>query len=142
LLEREVSKLEGTKVYREPAIYTGPNTWFRPDLIVIRGNEAWVIDAQVPYENQRDSLSRAAEGKIAKYRPIENAVRVKYGVEEVKTRALVVGARGTWYRRNDDLLHELSITGNVRQRMALGALMGSVNVWFAFKNAVNPSRPT
>ena len=133
LMASEVRKQRGTIVHHEPAIYTGPNTWFRPDLIVIREQCAWIIDAQVPYENQLDSLSKAASNKIAKYRPIERAVQEKYGVSEVQTRALVVGARGTWYRRNDDLFRELNITGNAKQRMALGALMGSVNVWFAFK---------
>jgi hypothetical protein len=129
----EVRKQSGTIVHHEPAIYTRPNTWFRLDLIVVREQKAWIIDAQVPYENQRDSLSIAAYNKVAKYRVIENAVRDKYGVNEVRTRALVVGARGTWYRRNDDLFRELSIPGQVKQRMVLGALMGSVNVWFAFK---------
>jgi hypothetical protein len=133
VMASEVRKQSGTRVHHEPAIYTGPNTWFRPDLIVVREQKAWIIDAQVPYENQRDSLSIAAYNKVAKYRVIENAVRDKYGVSEVRTRALVVGARGTWYRRNDDLFRELSIPGQVKQRMVLGALMGSVNVWFAFK---------
>jgi hypothetical protein len=141
-MAKEAGKQDGVQVHREPAIFTGPNTWSRPDLVVVRGREAWVIDVQIPYENQRDSLSRAAEGKIAKYRPIENFVKHKYDVDVVNTRALIVGARGTWYRRNDALLQELNITGNVRQRMALGALMGSVNTWFAFKNSANPSRPT
>jgi hypothetical protein len=138
LLKRELVRQEGTKVFVEPVVWTGPNTRFRPDLVVVRGTHAWTIDAAVPYENDLQSLANAAKGKLDKYGPIEEHVRHKFGVETVATRALIVGARGTWFAGNDGLLKELEIRSDVKHKMALGALMGSVSIWRAFAGGIVP----
>lgn len=138
ILKRELMHQEGTKVFVEPVVWTGTSTRFRPDLVVVRGTHAWTIDAAVPYENDRLSLANAAKSKLDKYEPIEEHVRHKFGVDTVATRALIVGARGTWFSGNDGLLQELEIRKDIRHKMALGALMGSVSIWRAFASGTVP----
>ena len=77
----------------------------RPDLVLVKNNNAIIIDVTVPFENRMDAFCEAREGKKQKYENLAQALRTKYA--EVKVDAIVVGSLGAWDPDNDILMKKL-----------------------------------
>ena len=77
----------------------------RPDLVLVKNNNAIIIDVTVPFENRMDAFCEAREGKKQKYENLAHALRTKYA--EVKVDAFVVGSLGAWDPDNDILMKKL-----------------------------------
>ncbi|KAL1415299.1 hypothetical protein MTO96_029570 [Rhipicephalus appendiculatus] len=81
------------------------DTGLRPDLVLVRSEEAMVIDVACPFENTPEAFSNARNDKVAKYQPVADYLRRRY--QRVTVAAVIVGALGAWDPANDRVLQRL-----------------------------------
>ncbi|XP_075723841.1 uncharacterized protein LOC142765922 [Rhipicephalus microplus] len=81
------------------------DTGLRPDLVVVRGEEALVIDVACPFENTPEAFSNARNDKLAKYEPVAAYLRRRY--QRVTVAAVIVGTLGARDAANDQVLRRL-----------------------------------
>lgn len=70
------------------------DTQLRPDLVLVCGEEAVVVDACIPFENRKEALVQARRTTEEKYRLVIDQLRRRY--QRVTVEAVVVGALGSW----------------------------------------------
>lgn len=81
------------------------NSSLRPDLVLVRGEEAIVIDVACPFDNRRAALQEARRAKEDKYKEIKEYLSRRF--QRVTVEAVVVGALGSWDPENDRVLRRL-----------------------------------
>ncbi|KAL1481680.1 hypothetical protein MTO96_034304 [Rhipicephalus appendiculatus] len=81
------------------------DTGLRPDLVLVRGEEAIILDVACPFENTPEAFSNARNDKVAKYEPVAVYLRRRY--QRVTVAAVIVGALGAWDPANDHVLQRL-----------------------------------
>ncbi|KAL1415295.1 hypothetical protein MTO96_029566 [Rhipicephalus appendiculatus] len=81
------------------------DTGLRPDLVLVRGEEAIVLDVTCPFENTPEAFTNARNAKLARYQPVAAFLRRRY--QRVTVDAVIVGALGTWDAANDSVLRRL-----------------------------------
>ncbi|KAL1478374.1 hypothetical protein MTO96_000298 [Rhipicephalus appendiculatus] len=81
------------------------DTGLRPDLVLVRGEEALILDVACPFENTPEAFSNARNDKMAKYEPVAAYLRRRY--QRVTVGAVIVGALGAWDPANDRVLQRL-----------------------------------
>lgn len=81
------------------------NTGLRPDLVLVRGEEALVIDVACPFENTPAAFANTRNDKTAKYEPVAAYLRRRY--QRVTVAAVIVGALGAWDHENDRVLRRI-----------------------------------
>ncbi|KAL1415301.1 hypothetical protein MTO96_029572 [Rhipicephalus appendiculatus] len=81
------------------------DTGLRPDLVLVRGKEAIVLDVTCPFENTPEAFTNARNAKLARYQPVAAFLRRRY--QRVTVDAVIVGALGTWDAANDSVLRRL-----------------------------------
>ena len=124
----EKCKAAGWMVTHEPSIPDSEGNRYKPDLIMVQGAQAWVLDPTVVYENGQ-SLQLANAAKVKKYETIEEQVKEKFGVGKVQFAGLAIGARGGWCDQNTTTLERLGITQKgFRSHLCRLALKGTMNM--------------
>lgn len=78
------------------------DTPLRPDLVLVSGEEALVIDVACPFDNTPDAFANARNEKLARYEPVAAYLRRRY--QRVSVHAVIVGALGSWDPANDSVL--------------------------------------
>lgn len=128
LLEKEF------KVHKEPIIVE-PETGnrFKPDLIVINDKQGWIVDVQIPYENDRQNLKTSYNYKKNKYTPIIPIVEARYNLLNCTVNPIVIGARGTWCGLQNHSWSEWSLTSKQKQIFSILAIRGSLRIWKIFQ---------
>ena len=136
-----------TQVLTEPRLSVRGRE-MRPDLVVIQGQKATVIDVAVTYDHRGQAIQTRYRDKIQKYEILRDVLpeflarRHDTRVTEVSVDAIVVGSRGLLLP--GCCQKPLSRLG-IRERFAFtlqeGALRGSVAVWRAFLTARMPPGP-
>ncbi|XP_037501545.1 uncharacterized protein LOC119375440 [Rhipicephalus sanguineus] len=81
------------------------DTGLRPDLLLVRGEEALVIDVACPFENTPAAFANTRNDKTAKYEPVAAHLRRRY--LGVAVAAAIVGALGAWDPENDRVLRHI-----------------------------------
>ncbi|XP_075723824.1 uncharacterized protein LOC142765905 [Rhipicephalus microplus] len=81
------------------------DTGLRPDLILVRGEEAIIIDVTCPFENTPDAFENARNAKMGHYEPVAAFLRHQY--QGVTVDAVIVGALGAWDSANDRVLRRI-----------------------------------
>nr|XP_037275921.1 uncharacterized protein LOC119168631 [Rhipicephalus microplus] len=81
------------------------DTGLRPDLILVRGEEAIVIDVTCLFENTPDAFENARNAKLAHYEPVAAFLGRRY--QRVTVDAVIVGALGAWDSANDRVLRRI-----------------------------------
>ncbi|RLV62413.1 hypothetical protein DV515_00019342, partial [Chloebia gouldiae] len=74
ILSQEAKK-EGWTVFHEPHLRDENNELFKPDLIMVKGLKAYVVDVTVRYEHNISSLRAAAAEKAKKYQRLHSQVK-------------------------------------------------------------------
>lgn len=93
------------KVLKENKPY-GKNRRLRPDIILVKGNdEAIIIDVTIPFDNGLVSFAEARQEKLNKYKVVADDLKAKY--KKVSCDAIVVGALGSWDKKNDKTVAKL-----------------------------------
>lgn len=103
-------KLRGWEVASEPHIRHADGTLFKPDLVVVRGNEAIISDVQVCWEGDI-SLAEANERKRLVYdnHKFKEAFKKTYPDKTPIFHPITLGARGIWPRCNEAAAEILAI---------------------------------
>lgn len=81
------------------------DTGLRPDLVLVKGEEAIVLDICCPFDNRLGALKDAREKKIRKYEPVRTFLLRRY--QRVTVEAVVLGSLGSWDPANDKILRRL-----------------------------------
>ncbi|KRY44257.1 Retrovirus-related Pol polyprotein from type-1 retrotransposable element [Trichinella britovi] len=97
-LVAEHVRREGFTVHVEYALKSEGQV-YKPDLILIKGNAAHVLDVAVPWETGTD-MHEHHERKISKYCMMSDDVKAHFGVDSCTVGAIVVGARSSWCASN------------------------------------------
>ena len=79
--------------------------WLRPDIVVEEDDCVIIIDVTCPVDNDTDALSDAALAKVRNYQLLKEFVQSQGKSCEVFP--FVVGALGSWYKKNELLLTKL-----------------------------------
>jgi len=98
-----------------------------PDLIVVQGDLAHVIETTVSWE-YGDAMQRAYNLKKSKYdqEDIKAKIHQMYQTSSVTVWPYVIGARGGWLASNDAMLNEFKPPGTVRKKAVELVIRGSV----------------
>lgn len=116
---REIAESLGWAVQQEPHLVDPHGKIGVPDLIMIKGTSALVVDVTICYVVEPDTLSRAAASKVRKYTGFRTALMARHpNVRAVEVYGFPMGARGKWFWGNMDLLAKLGV-GKARA-VALG----------------------
>lgn len=90
----------------------GKNKKRRANLILTNGKEeALIFDVTIPFDNGLDAFNDARAEKIKKYQDAVRDLKPKY--KKVTCDAIVVGALGSWVKRNDKIVR--SVLKNMQQ---------------------------
>lgn len=81
------------------------DTGLRPDLVLVRGEEAIVINITCPFENTPDAFENAPNAKLAHYEPVAAFLRRRY--QRLTVDAVIVSAFGAWDSENDRVLRRI-----------------------------------
>lgn len=99
------------KVYREKKVRTASGTILVPDMIMVRGNLAMIIDVTIRFEADPTALAEAAKVKVQKYEVLREVVPNIYpAVSKVLVRGFPMGARGKWHTGNGMILREAGLS--------------------------------
>ncbi|KGL81735.1 hypothetical protein N309_13020, partial [Tinamus guttatus] len=135
LLAKEAQGL-GWVVYLEPHLRDKSKELFKPDLVLVKGIRAIVVDVTVRYESGLSTLNDAAAEKVGKYKHPVEEVRALTSVSEVEFVGFPLGARGKWYNGNEKLLTDLGLSPSCLRRIARilsqRALLSSVDIIHIF----------
>lgn len=111
-----------------------------PDLVLLRGKVAHIVDVAVVMERNVSCLASMATAKKEKYVPFCGEVNRWLGAESVCTWGLPVGARGKWPRFNNELLVEIGLSKTriraVTKRLSVLALCGTIKTCRTFNMLV------
>ena len=77
----------------------------RPDLVISKGDRAFIIDVTMPFENKQEAFEAARKAKLDKYTPVLNHLRTRF--PNVTIEPIIVGPLGTWDPSNDAFLKKL-----------------------------------
>lgn len=80
-------------------------TGLRPDLLLVRGEEALVIDVACPFESTPAAFTNTRNDKLSEYEPVTAHLRRHY--QSVTVAAVIVGALGARDPENDRVLRRL-----------------------------------
>ncbi|KAL1476219.1 hypothetical protein MTO96_036674 [Rhipicephalus appendiculatus] len=81
------------------------DTPLRPDLVLVSGEEALVIDVTCPFDNTPEAFINVRNEKVQRYEPVADYLRRRY--QRVIVDAVVIGALGSWDPANDRVLRRL-----------------------------------
>ncbi|KRZ00770.1 Retrovirus-related Pol polyprotein from type-1 retrotransposable element [Trichinella zimbabwensis] len=112
----EHARREGFTVHVEHALKSAGQV-YKPDLILIKGNAAHILDVAVPWEKGTD-MHEHYERKTTKYSRITEDVKAHFGVDSCTVGAIVVGARSSWCASNRLALKACSTSRRTRVRIA------------------------
>ncbi|XP_072145537.1 uncharacterized protein [Dermacentor andersoni] len=81
------------------------NTNLRPDIVLVRGEEAIILDVCCPFDNRLEAFAAARATKITKYEPVRLYLAQRY--QRVTVDAIDIGALGSWDPNNDSVMRRL-----------------------------------
>ncbi|KAG8239027.1 hypothetical protein J437_LFUL018664 [Ladona fulva] len=97
----------GCKVLRE-LTFSANNANLRPDLVVIRWEQCFIVDVTVGFEDT-GSLEKAETKKREKYSVLLHEVQTMFGMRRAKVVPIVIGARGPVPRSTKNSLRDLGL---------------------------------
>lgn len=132
------------KVNIEPHIKTSEGLK-KPDIIVIKQNECWVIDAQVVSE--QTILDEADKNKKKKYstNSMKTALRDNYDLttnNDIKTMSITLNCRGVWSKKSaQNLLENEIIAKKDLKVISSRVIIGGIAAFKVFNKSTLMRRP-
>ncbi|CAL8068543.1 unnamed protein product [Orchesella dallaii] len=83
------------------------NSHLRPDLVLCKGRDAYIIDVTIPFENRKEAMEEAALLKTQKYTELAERLKQQYHYKTAVVVPFLVGALGSWYPGNDVFMKKL-----------------------------------
>uniref|UniRef100_A0A8C6TMS6 Reverse transcriptase domain-containing protein n=1 Tax=Neogobius melanostomus TaxID=47308 RepID=A0A8C6TMS6_9GOBI len=136
----------GWLVFREKVLRLESGAVGIPDLIVVKDQDAIIIDVTVCFEQKTATLAMKAQKKIYKYSPfIPTCLSLSPGIVNVSVWGFPVGARGKWFSQNSTLLKILGLPKREIKRTAATisrmALYGSIRTCQVFNRLTGQWQP-
>lgn len=134
----ELAVSMGWFVQREPHLVGPRGKIGVPDLVMIKGPCALIMDVTICYEAQPDTLSSAAASKVRKYTSFEPALRARHPkVRTVAVYGFPMGARGKWFCGNYEVLTKLGIgkakAKEIGKSLSRRVLLQTINLVKAYR---------
>uniref|UniRef100_A0A3Q0RVZ9 Reverse transcriptase domain-containing protein n=1 Tax=Amphilophus citrinellus TaxID=61819 RepID=A0A3Q0RVZ9_AMPCI len=99
----------GWSVRRELRWPSDDGSTLAPDMVLLKGAEAVILDVMIRFEASVSGLADAAAAKPEKYKRLRPVIqRLKPSIRRIQSVPLEV--RGKWYRKNGKLLMDMGIT--------------------------------
>ncbi|GLV46533.1 hypothetical protein CBL_20858 [Carabus blaptoides fortunei] len=120
---------EGFTVHSEPHIRGEDGILKKPDLLLVKNHQLTVINVGIHWEGP-NALAAAYQNKLTTYTTpaFLNEMRKKYVGESVSVMAFIVGARGVWCPRNNELCALINLTDQQMFTITADVLKGSVAI--------------
>jgi hypothetical protein len=116
-------KQKGYQVEREQ-LFSVEGGRLKPDLVVIDGERALIVDVTVRFESG-DALARGASEKIEKYRPLADFFVSQGAAQESQVLPIVVGSRGAIPKKTLRSLKSLGLEARLLGRYLAITVVGS-----------------
>ena len=132
----------GYQTLWEP-IFTLPDRKLKPDLVIITPNEILVIDVSIVTERTRfrhmtedATLENAWSFKRNYYNQenLINQLKTKFKKDSVWFGALIIGSRGIWCAKNNEVLRKLHIDRSAANVLVARCMEHSIRIWRGFMN--------
>ncbi|CAD6238435.1 GSCOCG00012534001-RA-CDS, partial [Cotesia congregata] len=124
---------DDVRVEREP-VFDTPFGKRKPDVIIVSGNKAVVVDAVIAGE--RANLDMVHYEKIRKYKILTGFIIRRYNVRRVDYTSLTLSSRGIWCKKSFDDLCQLGIANKADAKiLSVRALIGGLIAIRAFNRA-------
>lgn len=141
---KDIAESLGWSVQQEPHLIDPQGKTGVPDLVMIKGSNALIIDVTICYEIASDTLSTAAASKVQKYTGFTAVLMTYYSnVRTVKVYGFPMGARGKWHRGNMDLLAELGVgkakAGALGKTLSRRVLLRTIDLVKAYRRLTRSS---
>ena len=144
-----LAAVRGWTAHYEPLFRTSDGARI-PDLILIKGPRAIVVDVTVRFETEghsgQDTLTEARAEKASKYSNLVPYIREwDQTIKEVLVQGFPVGARGKWPKENNKLLSLLGMPPvkiqQVAETLSRKTLINSVYLLKTFHHRTRGGRP-
>ncbi|CAI6353587.1 unnamed protein product [Macrosiphum euphorbiae] len=90
----------------------------RPDLVIRKNNRVFIIDVTIPFDNCIAVLDSAARERTERYKALSEELSSIHGSDSEVVK-FVVGALGSWYPKNDELIRNICSPRYADNRVAL-----------------------
>ena len=124
-IAKELSKNPTRKVWRERSWRLG-TALLRPDITMIEGDKAFIIELTIPYETSEAYLLSRMDDKRAKYQPLLNELE-QVGCTSAEIIPIVVGSLGTITRDSKQILKQLKLRDQM-DAIQMTTITGSINI--------------
>lgn len=127
----------GWRVEREPNIRCTDGTLKKPDLVLRKGDEVIISDAQVCWEGPR-RLTEAYAGKVSYYSTptFTNAIMRRFPGATITVLPLILGARGAWCEANRGLCAAVPLSKPKQRALINGVIKGAFIIHSHFSKCV------
>ncbi|KAK2577953.1 hypothetical protein KPH14_000752 [Odynerus spinipes] len=134
---RALSKIYDT-VDEEPRFITTEGLR-KPDIIARSGRAALLLDVQVVSE--RADLEEAHKRKVEYYKPLEDAIRKRYNVQEVAFSSVTLSCRGIWSKTSAQNSTDRHIFRKTELKIISSrTLIGGLNSFWRFNRTTSALR--
>ena len=129
-------------VIKEPKLRTEVGLR-KPDLLLIQGNKALIVDVQVRKGNE---LGKSHKEKLDKYKNVRNLTDLvknkyrEYNIHDVDFRAITVSWKGVIERETSKTLKELGINERLKFLIVTSVLRGAWINWTLFNQITTMTR--
>uniref|UniRef100_A0A3Q0S8N0 Reverse transcriptase domain-containing protein n=1 Tax=Amphilophus citrinellus TaxID=61819 RepID=A0A3Q0S8N0_AMPCI len=101
----------GWSVRRELWWPSDDGSTLAPDMVLLKGSRAVILDVMIRFEASIAGLADAAAAKAKKYEKLRPVIqRLRPSLTKIQSVGFPLGARGKWYGGNGNLLIDMGIT--------------------------------
>lgn len=128
---------KGWMGFKEPNIRLEDGQLRKPDLILLKGSVVVACDVTISWEGPC-SLDSAYQNKVSYYSEpaVLQGLQRRYPGREVKVMALVLGARGIWCPRNEEVARVLGLNRRECATLETNVINGRIILYRNFMSAV------
>lgn len=139
---KRLAEVRGWTPYSEPHLKARDGRTGVPDMVLVKGHKAMIVDVCICFETAPGVLDDRAKDKVTKYGPFVASVKHRFqGTTLVKVFGFAMGAKGKWCSGNNMVLSALGVPQRqiktVARKFALLALYGSIKTVRTFKKLSN-----
>uniref|UniRef100_A0A4W6FV19 ribonuclease H n=1 Tax=Lates calcarifer TaxID=8187 RepID=A0A4W6FV19_LATCA len=117
---QRVAEEAGWLVARERRLVSDSGSVGVPDLVMVKGREAIILDVAICFEANQDTLYDSEVRKIKKYSGFTMAVKTIHpDVRNVSVCGFPMGARGKWHKNNTAILTKLGVSKKRAKQLAV-----------------------
>jgi hypothetical protein len=145
-LSKDLTK-KGYEVWKEQT-FTVDREHYKPDIVALRNNQAWILDVTCPFESQKGLTTKRAIDKREKYglEQIKNSIKLNlesrgHTIHSIKSEGIAIGSRGSIEPYTlTALKSSLGLGIKTAKNLSIMALSNSIDTWNIFRRSLSLSR--